>query len=161
GRRRPGEAARRGGRRPAREAAAAAAADDGDRRQGPARGRRPAPRGDGAGPARRSLPRPHLPLLLLQPPDGRRRHQLRLEPPRPARPPAASPASVVPGQAAPSSGALIAGFVEPPQPLQGGAAPPGGDGPPVGLPWYIPWSVGNFDRPNRYEAEAAREILDD
>ena len=25
---------------------------------------------------------------------------------------------------------------------------------------HIPWSVGSFDRPNRYEAEAARDVLD-
>ena len=67
------------------------------------------------------------------------------------------PAYMVVWEDDPYSSDLIEGFLgalEPYHKRAGGAE----------VPWitnYIYWSVGGFDRPNRYEAEAARHLLDE
>jgi len=67
------------------------------------------------------------------------------------------PAYVVVWQDDPYSGDLIDGFLGALRPYHNRT---GASGEPW-IPNYIPWSVGSFDRPNRHEAEAARELLDE
>jgi hypothetical protein len=71
--------------------------------------------------------------------------------------PGSPPPYIVEWKDDPYSGDLIDGFLSALRPYHSRM-----DGPEVPrLPTYIPWSVGGFDRPNRYEAEAARDLLDD
>ena len=67
------------------------------------------------------------------------------------------PAYVVMWQDDPYSGDLIDGFLGALRPYARRAGTTGESW----IPNYIPWSVGSFERPNRHEAEAARDLLDE